>query len=186
MKLLAAKEWNKVFYENGYKHRIKVRAELVHLDGNSSPYFSITGEVDRQAKNNRWMQEKCGCIHDDIIKHFPKLQPLVDIHLSDENGVPMHAYANAGYWAGHCKIQPEKNTDILAKHLRVSKDQANEMTTYINHHYGEFDKITTPESAWENTCQDFDLPKQWSAEAEAALELLNKIGERNEILQMGK
>jgi hypothetical protein len=60
------------------------------------------------------------------------------------------------------------------------------MTTYINHHYGEFDKITTPESAWENTCQDFDLPKQWSAEAEAALELLNKIGERNEILQMGK
>jgi len=177
MKLLAAKEWNKVFYENGYKHRIKVRAELVHLDGNSSAYFSITGEVDRQAKNNRWMQEKCGCIHDDIIKHFPKLQPLVDIHLSDENGVPMHAYANAGYWAGHCKIQPEKNTDILAKHLRVSKDQANEMTTYINHHYGEFDKITTPESAWENTCQDFDLPKQWSAEAEAALALLNKIGE---------
>lgn len=177
MKLLAAKEWNKVFYENGYKHRIKVRAELVHLEGNASPYFSITGEVDRQAKNNRWMQEKCGCIHDDIIKHFPKLQPLVDIHLSDENGVPMHAYANAGYWAGHCKIQPEKNTDILAKHLRVSKEKANEMTTYINHHYGEFDKITTPESAWANTCQDFDLPKQWAAEAEAALELLNKIGE---------
>ena len=177
MKLLAAKEWNKVFYRNGEKHRIKVRAELVHLDGNISPYFSITGEVDRQAKNNRWMEESGGCIHDEIIKHFPQLQPLVDVHLSDDDGVPMHAYANAGYWAGHCQIQPEKNTEMLTKHLRVSKQQANEMTTYIDHYYGEFDKITTPDSAWKNTCQDFDLPKQWAAEAEIALALLNKIGE---------
>jgi hypothetical protein len=39
MKLLAAKEFNKVFYacDNGKatKHRMKVRAELVHLDGNA-------------------------------------------------------------------------------------------------------------------------------------------------------
>jgi hypothetical protein len=174
MKLLAAKEWNKVFYANGEKYRLEVRAELVHLDGNNSPYFSIGGDIFRLAKNGRSVWESGGCIHEEIVKHFPKLQPLVDIHLSDENGVPMHAYANAGYWAGHCKIQPEKNTDILAKHLRVSKEKANEMTTYINLYYGEF---TTPESAWKNTCQDFDLPKQWAAEAEAALALLNKIGE---------
>jgi hypothetical protein len=186
MKLLAAKEWNKVFYENGYKHRIKVRAELVHLEGNSSPYFSITGEVDRQAKNNRWMQEKCGCIHDDIIKHFPQLQPLVDVHLSDEDGVPMHAYANAGYWAGHCKIQPEKDTEMLAKHLRISPKLADDMMDYIINFWGEFDEITTPSMAWEATCGDYSLPEQWKQQAEAALELLNKIGERNKILQMGK
>jgi hypothetical protein len=177
MKLLAAKEWNKVFYANGEKYRIDVRSELVHRDGNASPYFSIGGDIFRIAKNGRKVWEAGGCIHDQIIKHFPQLQPLVDVHLSNEDGVPMHAYANAGYWAGHCKIEPEKDTEMLAKHLRVSKDQANEMTTYINHHYGEFDKITTPESAWKNTCQDFDLPQQWAAEAQTALALLNKMEE---------
>jgi hypothetical protein len=50
MELLAAKEWNKVFHENGFKYRIKVRADLIHRDGNSNAYFSITGEVDRRAK----------------------------------------------------------------------------------------------------------------------------------------
>ncbi len=175
MKLLAAKEWNKVFYANGEKYRLDVRAELVHLDGNSSPYFSIGGDIFRIAKNGRRVWEAGGCIHEEIVKHFPQLEILTEIHLSDENGMPMHAYANAAYWAGH--QGSEKNTEMLAKHLRVSDEQANEMTTYINHYYGEFDKITTPKSAWENTCKDFDLPKQWAAEAETALALLNKIGE---------
>jgi hypothetical protein len=175
MKLLAAKAWHKVFFDNGEKYQIIIKSELVHLDGNSSPYFSIGGDIFRLARNGRKPWVAGGCIHEEIVKHFPKLQPLVDVHLSDENGVPMHAYANAAYFAGHEGY--EKQTDLLAKHLRINKDQANEMVTYIDLYYGEFDKITTPESAWKNTCQDFDLPKQWAAEAQAALELLNKIGE---------
>jgi len=175
MKVLAAREWNKVFTEFNQKHRIKVTAELYSL-GEQAPHFSITGEVDRKANNNRWMPFLSGCIHREVLEHFPELEILTEIHLSDENGVPMHAYANAAYWAGHSGTK-EKDTDMLAKHLRVSREQANEMVTYIDHYYGEFDKITTPESAWKNTCQDFDLPQQWAAEAQAALELLNKIGE---------
>ena len=173
MKLLAAKEWNKMFYENGEKYRIQVRAELVHLDGNHNAYFSITGEIIRHAKNGRKVSEFFGMIHEEIVKHFPQLQPLVDIHLSDEDGVPMHAYANAAYWAGHEGY--EKNSDTLAKHLRVTKDQANEMTTYINHHYGEFDKITTPKQAWENTCKDFDLLNYWYEQAQEAKSMLNQM-----------
>jgi hypothetical protein len=170
MKLLAAKEWNKMFYENGQKYRIQVRADLVHRDGNSNAYFAIGGDIYRHAKNGRKVWEAGGCIHDDIIKHFPQLQPLVDIHLADEDGVPMHAYSNAGYWAGHFK--PEKDTDMLAKHLRVSKDQANEMTTYINLYYGEF---STVEKAWQNTCLDFELLKQWKQQAQVAKSLLNEM-----------
>ncbi len=173
MKLLAAKEWNKIFYENGEKYRIQVRSELVHRDGNSNAYFSIGGDIFRLAKNGRKVWESGGCIHDDIIKHFPQLQPLVDIHLADEEGVPMHAYANAAYWAGHTRWQ--KESDTLAKHLRVSKDEANEMTTYINHHYGEFDKITTANQAWENTCKDFDLLNRWYEQAQEAKSLLNEM-----------
>jgi hypothetical protein len=41
MKLLAAREWNKVFTEFNQKHRIKVTAELYSL-GEQAPHFSIT------------------------------------------------------------------------------------------------------------------------------------------------
>ena len=175
MKLLAAKEWNKMFYENGENYRIQVRAELVHRDGNANAYFAITGDIFRHAKNGRKVHESGGCIHDDIIKHFPQLQLLVDIHLSDEDGVPMHAYANAAYWAGHDGFGLQSSE--LAKHLRVTKDQANEMTTYINHHYGEFDKITTAKQAWENTCKDFDLLNYWYEQAQEAKSMLNEVAQ---------
>ena len=177
MKLLAAKEWNKVWTERDAfsrleTYRIKVRSDLVHRDGNSNAYFSITAEIDCKRRNNTWREVSGGCLHNEILAHFPELQPLVDIHLSDEDGVPMHAYANAAYWAGHTRW--EKDSDTLAKHLRVSKDQANEMTTYINHHYGEFDKITTANQAWKNTCLDFDLPNYWYKQAQEAKSMLNQ------------
>jgi hypothetical protein len=51
------------------------------------------------------------------------------------------------------------------------------MTTYIDHHYGEFDKITTAKQAWENTCKDFDLPNYWYEQAQEAKSMLNIIKE---------
>jgi hypothetical protein len=179
MKLLAAKEFNKVFYENGFKYRIKVEAELVHRDGNSNAYFSITGEVERRAKNNRWVFETGGCIHEEIIEQLPQLKPLCDIHLSDENGVPMYAYENAGYWAGQSKYQ---TLDIftLAKHLRISTQQALEMLEYIADYWGELDTITTPAAAWKDACEHFSLLSKWQQEADAAREMLNQITQLEE------
>ena len=176
MKLLAAKEWNKMFYENGEKYRIQVRSELVHRDGNSNAYFAIGGDIYRHAKNGRKVWEAGGCIHEDIIKHFPQLQPLVDIHLADEDGVPMHAYANAAYWAGQTKWQA-LDLDMLTKHLRVSQKLAIELVQYIDHFWNHFDGITTPEMAWENTCLDFELPEQWKQEAQEAKSMLNIMEE---------
>jgi len=172
MKLLAAKEWNKVFYRNGFKHRIKVRADLIHRDGNSNAYFAITGQVDYRAKNNRWVFDSAGCIHEEIIAQFPQLKPLCDIHLSDENGVPSHAYGNAGYWAGESKYQT-LDLAMLAKHLRVTEPIALDMLNYVAHYWGELDTITTPEMAWKDACERFSLPFQWQQEAEAAKKMLN-------------
>ena len=174
MKLLAAKQWNKIFYENGQKHRIKVIAELVHRDGNSNAYFSITGDVERQAKNNRWMPFLSGCIHQEIIEHFPQLQPLVDMHLADEDGVPMHAYSNAAYWAGQTKWQ-SLDLDILSKHLRVTKDQAaalqRQTETRIKQN-GHF-----PDAAWEYVLFNAAQNHIWAVEAERALLMLNTTEE---------
>lgn len=178
MRLLAAKEWNKVFYacyeNNATKHRMKVRAELVHRDGNSNAYFSITGEVERRAKNNRWVCELVGCIHKEIVTHLPELQPLVLIHLADENGVPMHAYENAAYWAGQTKYQ-KLNLAHLARHLRVDQPIAQDMLNYIDHYWGELDAITTPAKAWKDACERFSLPFQWRQEADAARAMLNQL-----------
>lgn len=178
MKLLAAKEWNKVFHENGQKYRIKVRAELVHRDGNSNAYFSITGEVERRANNNRWVCELAGCIHKEIVAQLPELKSLVAVHLADENGVPMHAYENAGYWAGQTKYQ-KLNLADLARHLRVDKPIAQDMLNYIDHYWGEW-AITTPAEAWKDACERFSLPFRWQREAEAAIAMLNQIAQLEE------
>jgi hypothetical protein len=169
--LLAAKEWNKVFQQDGFKHRIKVRAELRSLGG-QEPRFSITGQIDRQAKNNRWMEECGGCIHEEILSHFPHLAPLVAVHLADEDGVPMHAYANAAYWAGQTKYQ-KLDSYKLGKHLRISPKLADDMVDYIVNFWGEFDDVTTPAMAWEGTCADYSLPEQWKQQAQAAKLLLS-------------
>jgi hypothetical protein len=179
MKLLAAKEWNKVFHENGFKYRIKVIAELVHLDGNKKPYFSITGEVDRRAKNNRWVCELAGAIHDEIAKRMPELAPLLLVHLADDNGVPMHAYENAGYWAGESKYQT-LDLAMLAKHLRVDQPIARDMLNDIADYWGELDKVTTPQMAWQDACERFGLPFQWQQEADTARSMLNQIAQLQE------
>jgi hypothetical protein len=183
MKLLAAKEFNKVFYTcyNGKatKHRMKVKAELVHRDGNKKPYFSITGEVERRAGNNRWVFESGGAIHDQIAKQMPELKSLLLVHLADDNGVPMHAYENAGYWAGQTKYQ-QLDLAALAKHLRVEQPIVLDLLNYIAHYWGELDAITTPAKAWEDACERFSLPFQWQQQADAARKMLNQLAQLEE------
>ena len=173
-KIIAAKQWVKVYYEEGQKYRITVRAELEQLEGNKKPYFSIGGDIERLAKNGRKVWESGGCIHEEVLRHFPHLKPLVDIHLSDDDGVPMHAYSNAGYWAGNSE-HGEKNLKQLASHLRVSIEKAEELAEYVEDFYGEFDQITTFQDAWQDTCEHFDLPDQWKKEANEALAILSPI-----------
>ena len=172
--IIAGKEWVKVYYEEGQKHRITVQAQLVHHEGNKKPHFSIGGEIEILAKNGRMIFDSGGCMHEEVLRHFPHLKPLVDIHLSDDDGVPMHAYSNAGYWAGFTKYQ-ERNLERLASHLRVSIEEAENLIQFIENFYGEFDSITTPDRAWEHTCDDEGLTDKWKKEANEALAILSPI-----------
>jgi hypothetical protein len=171
--LLAAKEWNKVFFKDGFKHRIKVRAEIRSLGG-QEPLFSITGDIQRQAKNNRWMDECGGCIHDEILQHFPDLAPLVRVHLSDENGVPMHAYSNAAYWAGMTKYQ-QLDLEMLAEHLHLPSHTVNNLLEYIANFWGtdDFDSLTRPEDAWRDACETLEVTAVWYRQAQEANLLLS-------------
>jgi hypothetical protein len=99
----------------------------ISTDGSSTgSYFSITGET----------KDCGGCIHDEILKERPDLAPLVALHLSDLDGVPMHAEANGFYWLAKAAGIPMR--------WEPEQDEATCLQFYANHcridiHDAEFD-----------------------------------------------
>ena len=107
--IAASPEWQhkltarKPYPEYGPKAYIQVEAGLHYLKGNSLPYFSVTGEIWERPNARDCVA--CGCLHDEVLKFWPELKPVIDLHLSDSNGQPMSAEANgwynlAGYYGG--------------------------------------------------------------------------------------
>ncbi len=87
------------FYNEG-RSKFRIVADVRHDDqcGNGHNTFSITGTIDENIGNG-WRDYTCGCIHEDVAKHFPELSPLIKWHLTSTDG-PMHYLANAVYMAG--------------------------------------------------------------------------------------
>lgn len=95
--------------------------------------WSITGEA---MSPNSFQIDMCGAIHEAILQMAPDLKPFVDLHLSDLDGVPMHAVENAYYWAGGTKWNNSDdnsppNVNNLASHLRISKDEAEQLRVKV-------------------------------------------------------
>ena len=88
----------KYYTEDGTEYRITVTVRHDDQCGNGHNTFSITGSIDQKKKNGHWCDYACGCIHDDIEKHFPELKPFIKWHLTSTDG-PMHYLANTLYHA---------------------------------------------------------------------------------------
>lgn len=191
--LLAAKEWrtsSRRDVEGNAWHISKggqvlpvvvsARGELVKLDGNAKAYFSITGEVYNPRSRRRGGDGFImgGAIHEVILAYWPNLAPLVNVHLSDIDGVPMHAAANAAYWAGLSKYQ-SRDLVKLAQHLRVSVEVAEDMALWVDNFYGDnlaaFDAITTPDMAWAAAIEEYNLATRWAVEASEARAMLHEV-----------
>jgi hypothetical protein len=113
---------SKTYTENGEKYHISVEGGLHYIKGNSAPYFTITADIKRIAKNGRRVWEAGGCLHEEILKHFPQFADLVDLHLSDIDGAPTHAEANGAYWLGFSDYQGF-DLEKASSHFRMPKDQ---------------------------------------------------------------
>jgi len=89
---------SKEYKEGGALYRIRVKIRYDDQCGNKHNSFSITGEIHRSRGLGRWAEDCGGCIHDEIVKHFPELKPLIKWHLTSSDG-PMHYIANTTYHA---------------------------------------------------------------------------------------
>lgn len=181
------KVYEKTYVENGTTYRIMAKAILRKI-GAQAPYFSLTGEIDRKARNNRWMEDSGGCIHDEIVKHFPALAPLVAMHLSDIDGAPMHAVGNGiynavggcfvfGKWSaydGNTYKVPATEDEIINRiqnHFRVGRDEALKIRA-------DFRTCGISPSAYDNgnarmAALVATMRERWKADAKDAIEKFN-------------
>jgi hypothetical protein len=94
--ILAAKSIRPVL--GGYPNvwlTFKVEGGLHFIKANGKPYFTLTYTSHRKGFPNQCYSGGAG--HDEILKHYPKFADLAALHLSDIDGVPMHAEANGWY-----------------------------------------------------------------------------------------
>lgn len=127
------------FYKEGFKPRIKVVVRYDDECGNGHNSFSITGTIDKQNKNYRWIDDCGGCIHEEIAKYFPKLQPYIKWHLMD-SGSPIHYIANALCHAGHTEYKDAKNEEHLKSTIIYGALEADYQTDFMSMNKEELTK----------------------------------------------
>jgi len=81
---------SKLISYSGYKNRVRMTVKLRFDDEcmNGHNSFSITAEI----KSGRNIIS-CGCLHDEIAKHFPEYREAIKWHLWSTDG-SMHHVAN--------------------------------------------------------------------------------------------
>lgn len=103
---------------NGKPARIK--ATITDENG----YISITGEITphRCRKPHAF-----GCVHEEIAKAFPKLQPFMWLHLVNLDGSVMHEVANTLYFLAN------DDTEAAQKHLHCTDEEILRLSAFVRY-----------------------------------------------------
>jgi hypothetical protein len=142
--------------------------------------FSLTADIYEKTPRG-WRDVGGGCCHEHILKLKPELAPFAALHLSDVDGVPMHAASNAWYWLqgafpeaedktpnlGPCHgsaKSPEECRRIFAEHIRATPEQVEQIAA----------KMPRSQTELQATLEDLGFPEQWKHEAEAAVRQLEE------------
>lgn len=132
-----------------YRHS-KFTATFTDEDG----YFSLTGD----------MNGGNGAIGNEIVKIDSRFRLINAMHLSDaKTGAPMHAWANAEYFADENRI------DSLKRHLRINNKQVNAYITY--HSFRK--QIRQDHIGW--AIFKKGIEDQWQKEADEVREIADSI-----------
>lgn len=119
----------KVHSDEHDAYRSTVTFGLHYIRGNRAPYWSITVDTYRK-DNGRWVEDSFGAQHDKAKELWPDLAKFVPLHLSYDDGEPLHALENAWYHAGGTEWT-EGNVQHLANHLRIPEHRAEGIITEV-------------------------------------------------------
>ena len=134
-------------------------------------------------------------MHDEILRFWPALGPVIALHLADDTGTPMHAEANgwyslAGYYGGageryhagnasYRDTSPEALLRSFAGHVRVDVEQARHLAAaWLADGAGAWLAVRALYAAWLA-----EQAPRWQAEADAAVALLDARIARQEAPQ---
>jgi hypothetical protein len=145
----------------------------------NKPYFSITGDIHSRESFSDSSFICGGCIHDEISSIRPDLKPFVDLHLSDLDGVPMHAEENGFYWLAKAagipqEYGPDQDEETCFKffcnHCRISESEGREIVRRV-----AFSSCVSNKhrSLWNEICES--MKPRWKQEAQAAISLLESL-----------
>lgn len=76
----------KVYFEDGCRHKIEVDIYLGDRCHNDIAQFSVGACIEFEHSGGRWGFEKGGCCHDEILKYFPEFEKFVKLHLVNHYG----------------------------------------------------------------------------------------------------
>lgn len=127
-------------------------------------YFSITADLykGKGRSDSSWLAG--GQMHDEILAVRPDLKPLVDLHLSNDDGVPMYATENGWYYFTH----PNKfGKKIVMKHLRIDEETYDELDKELRENY------KVGRDIFNVFC--YKQHKRWKQEAEEAKKFIEKF-----------
>ena len=137
------------------KLRFIVEGGLHYIRGNHAPHFTIT------VSGKDGGSEFGGADHEFILKYYPKYQDLVDLHLSDIDGVPTHAVENGYYWLSACqgKNQWEQNPakdyrEIFRNYVRIPDKEAWELVNTIRTKEEFSVWVETQKPRWKKEAED--------------------------------
>ena len=147
--------------------RIDVKITLDDHCKNGHQDFAITGDIysSPTSKADRY-HISGGCIHEDILKHFPEFEPFVKLHLCDYNGAPMYAIENGFY---HLK----KGFDQMDE----GETQKDKFCSYYRMDPKQYDIIIDSENSLEYAIhlKELGIVDQWKKEAEIATKMLEDL-----------
>lgn len=161
------------------KEKTVIKISLDDDCRNGHETFSMTADIYEKRGNNRWVEVGGGCCHEHILGLCPKLAHFVALHLSDQNGVPMHAVSNALYWfagfngglgqeyhggSGRDGKSPEVCRRIFTDHIRATSKQVDAIVAAMPRNEIEIAVAL----------EDIGFPVQWKAEAQSAIAQLEK------------
>lgn len=119
------KKFVKIFVEDGCEYKIEASAELHDECHNKCYEFSITGDITRLAKNGRWVDDRGGCIHEDIARRFPQLKRFLPLHLCNHLGQPTYPEANGQYHIANSGKQ------VAMDYLRITEEEYNALLPFV-------------------------------------------------------